>query len=109
MLQKVDTVLTRLDVEGDCTDIEDDRPEGCLDEPNIAKIVCTETEPCVCIDGGKDTLCSDQTYLIHTNPHINVEAPLGSGGPNGLLSMLQLWPPGLNKATLAARVEKISL
>ena len=50
-----------------------------------------------------------QTYLIHTNPHINVEAPLGSGGPNGLLSRLQLWPQGLTKAPLGAAVEKTNL
>ena len=50
-----------------------------------------------------------QTYLIHTNPHINVEAPLESGGPNGLLSRLQLWPPWLTKAPLGAGVEKINL
>ena len=49
-----------------------------------------------------------QTYLIHTNPHINVEAPLGSGGPNGLLSRLQLWPPGLTKAPLGPGVENIN-
>ena len=30
----------------------------------------------------------NQTYTIHTNPHINVEAPPGSGGPNSLLSRL---------------------
>ena len=49
------------------------------------------------------------TYLIHTNPHINVEAPLGAGGPDGLLSRLQLWPPGLNKAPLRAGVKKNEL
>ena len=27
-------------VQGDCEDVADDRPEGCYDEPNIAKIVC---------------------------------------------------------------------
>ena len=43
-----------------------------------------------------------QTYTIHTNPHINVEAPPGAGGPDGLLSRLQLWPPGLTKAPLGA-------
>ena len=33
---------------------------------------------------------SPQTYTIHTNPHINVEAAPGAGGPDGLLSRLQL-------------------
>ena len=47
-----------------------------------------------------------QTYLIHTNPHINVEAPLRSGGPNGLLSRLELWPPGLTKSPLVGPEKK---
>ena len=45
-----------------------------------------------------------QTYLIHTNPHINVEAQLRSGGPNSLPSSLQLWPLGLIKARLGQGV-----
>ena len=48
-----------------------------------------------------------ETYTIHTNPHIDVEASLGAEGPDGLLSMLQLWPPGLTKAPLRARVKKM--
>ena len=35
-----------------------------------------------------------------------MEAPHWSGGPNGLLSRLQLWPPGLTKAPLGTGVEK---
>ena len=47
-----------------------------------------------------------QTYLIHTNPPMKVEASLGAGGPDGLLSRLQLWPPGLTKDPLRAGVRK---
>ena len=43
-----------------------------------------------------------QTYTIHTNPHINVEAPPGAAGPDDFLSRLQLWPPWLTKAPLGA-------
>ena len=51
----------------------------------------------------------EQTYLMHTNPHINLEVPLESGGPNGLLSRLQLWPPGLIKAPLGPGVENLHI
>ena len=44
---------------------------------------------------------------IHTNPNINVEAPLlRAGGPNGFSCRLHLWHPGLTKAPLGAGVEK---
>jgi len=48
-------------VHGDCEDVADDRPEGCYDEPNIAKIVCFGEDPCVCKDGdsGEDTSCTE--------------------------------------------------
>ena len=48
-------------VHGDCEDVADDRPEGCFDEPNIAKIVCFGEDPCVCKDGdsGEDTSCTE--------------------------------------------------
>ena len=35
-----------------------------------------------------------------------MEAPLEAGGPAGLLSRLQLWPPGLTKAPLRTGVGK---
>ena len=34
-----------------CAEAENDFPEGCDDEPNIAKIVCMGEEHCVCKDG----------------------------------------------------------
>ena len=48
-------------VRGDCNDVADDRPEGCFDEPNIAKIVCLGTDPCVCMDGdsGEENPCTE--------------------------------------------------
>ena len=30
-------------------------------------------------------LTFDHTFIIHAHPHINVEATIGAGGPNGLL------------------------
>jgi len=45
----------------DCTEREDDRPEGCYDQPNIAKVVCTGGQSCECVDrvGDDDTACAD--------------------------------------------------
>ena len=50
-----------LSVSGTCQDLENDFPEGCYDEPNIAKIVCMGTEHCVCKDGDgeDDNPCTD--------------------------------------------------
>ena len=47
-------------------------------------------------------------YKSHSH-HINVEAPFKVKGLDGLLSRLQLWPPGLTKAPLGAGVEKLNL
>ena len=48
-------------VRGDCNDVADDRPEGCYDDPNIGKIVCLGTDPCVCMDGqsGEGNHCTN--------------------------------------------------
>ena len=56
--------------------------------------------------GDHDRRLAIQTYLIHTNPHFNVEAPLRAVGLEDLLSRLQFWPPGLIKAPIRAGVEK---
>ena len=53
--------LSVASVRGECMDVADDRPEGCFDEPNIAQIVCFETDPCVCKDGdsGEENSCTE--------------------------------------------------
>ena len=76
--------------------------------------LCFKNVPSIkfrCLPGSqrKKLIFNTPYYLIHTNPHINVEDPLRSEGPNSLLSRFQLWPPGLTKAPIGPGVEKLNL
>ena len=58
-------------VSGRCLDIPNDRPEGCYDEPNMARITCHLNEPCECVpSSGK---CPDITYDNLTAKEIDAE------------------------------------
>ena len=56
-------------VQGECAEFADDRPEGCYDEPRIAKIVCTGYNPCVCTAGREGDTC---TEIVPANALVNV-------------------------------------
>ena len=50
-----------------CTDVAGNYPDGCAEDPNIARIVCRGTEPCVCKDGNDHC-----TAIVPTNVLFNV-------------------------------------